>query len=117
MLNPDRIEEIRDESQDELRTHSWADRVIDELLTDAETRIAVAKAVAAVTDSKGRNLAQRVASVQRASQPTAEQVEKATGLLQALLEASAKYGVTIDDWDWVADLPGACRDVMHHKMR
>ncbi|MFF2215050.1 hypothetical protein [Streptomyces antibioticus] len=31
-----RIDEIREQSQSEDRTHEWADRVIDELLADAE---------------------------------------------------------------------------------
>ncbi|RSS59830.1 hypothetical protein [Streptomyces sp. WAC01280] len=35
-MNADRIAEIRDQHDDELRTHAWADRVIDELLADAE---------------------------------------------------------------------------------
>ena len=35
-MHADRIAEIRDQHNDELRTHGWADRVIDELLTAAE---------------------------------------------------------------------------------
>jgi hypothetical protein len=64
------------------------------------------------TDSKGRTPADRIAAVQRGGSPvTDKQRADATTLLAELLAAAERHGVTIDDWDWVADLPGACLDV------
>ncbi|MFI8767304.1 hypothetical protein ACIGN6_20650 [Streptomyces sp. NPDC053792] len=116
MIFHDRIREIRAESEDELRTHEWADRVIDELLTEAETRHAVDAAVRGTTDAKGRTLAQRIVAVRRGGTPsTADELDRAHDLLVLLLAAGAKYGLTLDDWDWVDDLPGTCRDLIRHK--
>ncbi|MGW0034969.1 hypothetical protein ACWDXD_34790 [Streptomyces sp. NPDC003314] len=116
MISRDRIRQIRAES--EHRTHEWAERVIDELLTEAETRNAVDFAVRGMTDSKGRNLAQRITTVHRYGTPsTATELDEAYDLLVLLLAAGAKYGITLDDWDLLADLPGACRDLIHHKHR
>ncbi|MFF7438700.1 hypothetical protein [Streptomyces sp. NPDC008122] len=116
MISRDRICQIRAESESEHRTHEWADRVIDELLTEAETRHAVDTAVRGMTDSKGRTLAQRITAVQRGgTPPTADELDRAHDLLVLLLAASAKYGLTLDDWDWVDDLPGTCRDLIRHK--
>jgi hypothetical protein len=35
----------------------------------------------------------------------------------AATQAAAKHGVTLDDFDWAADLPGACLDVIRAKTR
>ncbi|MFF0426971.1 hypothetical protein ACFYUJ_21470 [Streptomyces sp. NPDC004520] len=116
MISRARIHQIRAESESEHRTHEWADRVIDELLTEAETRDAVDFAVRGMTDSKGRNLAQRITTVQRhGTPPTAAELDEAYDLLVLILAAGAKYGLTLDDWDGVDDLPGTCRDLIHHK--
>ncbi|WP_435057535.1 hypothetical protein [Streptomyces sp. bgisy060] len=117
MISRDRIRQIRAEAESEHRTHEWADRVIDELLTEAETRNAVDFAIRGMTDSKGRNLAQRITTVQRHGTPTAAELDEAYDLLVLILAAGAKYGLTLDDWDWVADLPGTCRDLIRHKHR
>ncbi|MFI8398729.1 hypothetical protein ACIGG5_00565 [Streptomyces sp. NPDC085463] len=118
MISRDRIRQIRAESASEHRTHEWADRIIDELLTEAETRHAVDFAVRGMTDSQGRHLAQRLATVQRhGTPPTATELDEAYDLLVLLLTAGAKYGITLDDWDTVADLPATCRDLIRHKHR
>ncbi|WP_420082945.1 hypothetical protein ACN6AT_39230 (plasmid) [Streptomyces sp. JL4002] len=65
------------------------------------------------TDSQGRSTGERVAAVQRAGQPlTDTEQAAATRLLDAMLDAAAAQGVTLDDLDWVLDLPGGCRDVI-----
>ncbi|MER7515911.1 hypothetical protein [Streptomyces sp. NPDC126499] len=118
MISRDRIRQIRAESESEHRTHEWADRIIDELLTEAETRNAVDTAVRGMTDTKGRNLAQRIVTVKRyGTPPTAAELDEAYDLLVQVLTAGAKYGLTLDDWDWVDDLPGTCRDLIRHKHR
>jgi hypothetical protein len=64
-------------------------------------------------DSKGRTPADRVAAVQRGGGPvTEEQRAAAAALLADMLAAAGRHGVTLDDLDWVADLPGACLDVV-----
>ncbi|MCX2179932.1 hypothetical protein KV205_05220 [Streptomyces sp. SKN60] len=118
MISRTRIRQIRAESESEHRTHEWADRVIDELLTEAETRNAVDAAVRGRTDSRGRNLAQRIAAVRRGgTPPTAAELDEAYDLLVLVLAAGARYGLTLDDWDWVDDLPGTCRDLIRRKHR
>ncbi|MFD7980846.1 hypothetical protein [Streptomyces sp. NPDC059071] len=118
MISRDRIRQIREQSESEHRTHEWADRVIDELLTDAETRIAVDAAVHSMTDARGRNLAERVVTVKRyGTPPTAAELDEAYDLLALVLAAGTKYGLTLDDWDLVDDLPGTCRDLIRHKHR
>ncbi|MGP3691759.1 hypothetical protein ACTVZO_45260 [Streptomyces sp. IBSNAI002] len=67
------------------------------------------------TDSKGRTPAARVMAVKRATPALATEQWEATQLLTALLDAAAAHGVTLDDFDWVADLPGACLDVTRRK--
>jgi hypothetical protein len=70
------------------------------------------------TDRKGRTLAERVAAVHRHGDPvTPEQRAAAEQLLADMLKAAGLHGVTIDDFDWVADLPGACLDVVLAKSR
>jgi hypothetical protein len=70
------------------------------------------------TDSKGRSTGERVAAIQRGGSPTTEaQHTAATRLLDALLDAAADHDVTLDDLDWVTDLPGACLDVIRTKTR
>ncbi len=116
-LTPDRIRQIRDEHDSEHRTHDWADRVIDELLTDQERAHAVATGVA-LPDAKGRTLADRVAAIGRGGPPvTSEERAAAVALLAELLAGAAKYGVTLDDFDWTVDLPGGCLDVVRAKNR
>ncbi|MFB6628920.1 hypothetical protein ACFCWY_03435 [Streptomyces sp. NPDC056362] len=116
MISRDRIRQIRTESESELRTHEWADRVIDELLTEAETHHAIDTAVRGMTDRKGRTLTERIVAVQRGgTPPTADELDRAHDLLVLLLTAGAKHGLTLDDWDWIDDLPGTCRDLIRHK--
>ncbi|MEU3521834.1 hypothetical protein ABZ770_42515 [Streptomyces sp. NPDC006654] len=70
------------------------------------------------TDSKGRTLAERVDSVHRHGAPvTPEQRAAAEALLADLLEAAARHGVTLDDFDWTVDLPAGCLDVILAKAR
>ncbi|MGW2089705.1 hypothetical protein [Streptomyces sp. NPDC001880] len=64
------------------------------------------------TDRQGRSTGERVTAVPRAGRPlTDTEHTAATRLLDALLDAAAEHGVTLDDLDHVVDLPGACRDV------
>lgn len=72
----------------------------------------------AYTDRKGRTTADRIAAVQRHGDPiTDQQRADARLLLESLLLAAELRGVTLDDFDWVADLPGACVDVTLSKTR
>ncbi|MFG2919568.1 hypothetical protein ACGF0D_42715 [Kitasatospora sp. NPDC048298] len=65
------------------------------------------------TDSKGRSTWQRIAAVQRGGDPiTAQHRADAAALLDDVLAIAAKHGVTLDDFDWVDDLPGTCIDVI-----
>lgn len=60
-----------------------------------------------------RTPAERIAAVQRHGAPIADDTRtRATALLEDLLAAAARHGVGLADFDWVADLPGACVDVM-----
>jgi hypothetical protein len=63
-----------------------------------------------VTDT--RTLADRIAAVQRRTPLTAEQRAAAEQLLTDMLAAAAPHGVTLADFDWTADLPGACVNVV-----
>ncbi|MFG2098912.1 hypothetical protein [Streptomyces sp. NPDC048612] len=71
------------------------------------------------TDSKGRTLADRVGAVERfgPAPVTDQQRAAATALLADLLAAAERHGVTLDDLDWVADLPGVCLDVIRTHTR
>jgi hypothetical protein len=70
----------------------------------------------AFTDRQGRTTADRIAAVQRHGDPiTDQQRTEARLLLESLLLAAAGHGATLDDFDWVADLPGACLDVVRSK--
>lgn len=70
------------------------------------------------TDRQGRSTGERVAAIQRGGRPVTEaQHTAATRLLDALLDAAEAHGVTLDDLDWVADLPGACLDVVRRPAR
>lgn len=70
------------------------------------------------TDTKGRTLADRVAAIKRGGAPiTEERRTAATALLADLLAAAARHGVTLDDLDWVTDLPAACLDVIGTQTR
>lgn len=63
-------------------------------------------------DGKGRTPADRVAAVHRYGDPVTDaQRAAATALLVDLLVAAEEHGVTIEDFDGVSDLPGACLDV------
>lgn len=65
-----------------------------------------------------RTPAARIAAVHRHGAPTtAEQREAAEQLLTDLLAAAARHGVTLTDLDHVADLPGACVDVIRAQNR
>ena len=65
-----------------------------------------------------RTPADRVAAVHRHGDPiTAEQRAAATELLDDLLAAAARHGVTLSDFDSVVDLPGGCLDVVLAKVR
>jgi hypothetical protein len=71
-----------------------------------------------IVDSKGRTVADRVAAVHRHGDPvTDEQRSAAQALLTDLLEAAARHGVTLDDFDWTVDLPAGCLDVILAKAR
>lgn len=75
-------------------------------------------AVTTNTDAKGRTPADRIAAVQRGGAPaTDEQRDAATMLLVDLLDTAGRHGVTIDDLDYVLDLPGGCLDVVLLKTR
>jgi hypothetical protein len=67
------------------------------------------------TDSQGRSTGERIAAVQRARPLTSDEQAAATRLLDAMLDAAAGQGITLDDLDWVVDLPGGCLDVIRHK--
>ncbi|HET6636297.1 MAG TPA: hypothetical protein VFH77_14860 [Streptomyces sp.] len=70
----------------------------------------------AYTDAKGRTTADRIAAVQRHGGPiTDDQRRDARLLLESLLLAAELHGVTLDDFDWVVDLPGGCLDVILSK--
>ncbi|MFJ2568633.1 hypothetical protein ACIO02_37955 [Streptomyces sp. NPDC087568] len=70
------------------------------------------------TDSKGRSTGERIAAIQRGGDPVTDaQRTAATRLLDALLDAAAEHGVTLDDFDWTVDLPGGCLDVVLAKTR
>lgn len=70
------------------------------------------------TDRQGRSTGERITAVRRGGSPTTDaQHTAATRLLDVLLDAAADHGVSLDDFDWVADLPGACLDVIHAKAR
>ncbi len=65
------------------------------------------------TDRQGRTTAARIAAVQRFGDPITDQErDDARRLLNALLQAAAAFGVTLDDFDWTIDLPGGCLDVV-----
>lgn len=68
------------------------------------------------TDRKGRSTGERVAAIQRGGGPVTDaQQTAATRLLDALLDAAAEHGVTLDDFDWTVDLPGGCLDLIRNK--
>lgn len=68
------------------------------------------------TDRKGRTLADRIAAVERGGGPITEQQRAdATALLEELLTAAGRHGVTLDDFDWTVDLPGGCLDVVRSR--
>ncbi|MFE3875896.1 hypothetical protein ACFXPX_16050 [Kitasatospora sp. NPDC059146] len=62
------------------------------------------------TDRRDRSLADRVnaAAERRPDRGTEQDKAAATALLADLLQAAAKHGITLDTFDWVADLPGNC---------
>jgi hypothetical protein len=65
-----------------------------------------------------RTPAEAIAAVHRHGPPiTQEQQQAATALLEDLLAAAARHDVTLDDFAFVADLPGACVDLAVAKLR
>jgi len=69
-----------------------------------------------VTDT--RTTADRIAAVERGGGPiTDQQRADATALLDDLLAAAERHGVTLADLDWTVDLPGACVDVIRAQAR
>ncbi|MEU1627265.1 hypothetical protein ABZ746_18450 [Streptomyces sp. NPDC020096] len=64
-------------------------------------------------DGRGRTTADRIAAVRRGGPPvTSEQRDEARRLMNALLGAGQSFGIGLDDFDWVVDLPGVCVDVV-----
>lgn len=60
----------------------------------------------------------RVADVRRGgASATDTERAAATALLEDLLRAAERHGVTLADLDWVTDLPGACLDVVRRMRR
>ncbi|MFE5582522.1 hypothetical protein [Kitasatospora sp. NPDC056531] len=54
----------------------------------------------------------RINRVTRHGTPiTDQQRDDARRLLDAILDAAKPFGLTLDNFDWVADLPGICIDV------
>lgn len=64
------------------------------------------------TDRQGRSTGERIAAITTSAEQGA-----ATRLLDSLLDAAADHGVTLDDLDLTADLPGICRDVLRRNRR
>jgi hypothetical protein len=65
------------------------------------------------TDALGRSTGDRVTTVKRHGRPVTETEHgAAVRLLDSLLDAAADHGVTLDDLDWVADLPAICLDAV-----
>lgn len=62
------------------------------------------------TDSRGRSTGERVDAVKRTTPLTDSQHARATRLLDSILDAASAQGVTLDDFDWIADMPGVCVD-------
>lgn len=57
--------------------------------------------------------ADRIAAIERGGGPiTDRHRNEATALLIYLLDAADRCEFTLDDFDWVTDLPGACVDVV-----
>ncbi|MGC0319343.1 hypothetical protein [Kitasatospora acidiphila] len=111
-MKPERIEEIRIQSESEHRDHVWSDDVIGELLDDVQ-RTAAARLRVEGADDKGRTPADRIAGVQRFGDPiTDSQRARATALLLDLLAAAELHGATLSDFDFTIDLPGGCLDVI-----
>lgn len=82
----------------------------DELTTQAMTGDPV--------DREGRSTAARIADIRPTSDHiTTQQRDDARRLLNALLQAAAPFGMTLGDFDWVIDLPGACVDIVLSKAR
>lgn len=70
------------------------------------------------TDRQGRSTGERIAAVQRGgSHITEAQHTAATRLLDTLLDTADAHGITLDDFDCVADLPASCLDVIRTKTR
>lgn len=70
------------------------------------------------TDSKGRSTGERITAIQRGGRPVTDaQHTAATRLLDVLLDAADTRGITLDDFDWVTNLPAACLDVIRTRTR
>ena len=59
----------------------------------------------------------RVAAVDRAGPVTEAERADATALLDDLLAAARQHNITLVNFDWVTDLPGACVDVVRAQVR
>lgn len=60
----------------------------------------------------------RIAAIERGGGPITEQQRAAaTALLDDLLSAAARHGVTLADFDWVTGLPDTCVDVVLQQAR
>ncbi|MGW3230708.1 hypothetical protein [Kitasatospora sp. NPDC001095] len=70
------------------------------------------------TDRKNRTLADRInaAAERRPDHGTEQDKVTATALLADMLHAAAQHGITLEAFDWVADLPGTCyRAIVRHR--
>ncbi|MFG2738445.1 hypothetical protein ACGFX7_26935 [Streptomyces harbinensis] len=68
------------------------------------------------TDRRGRSSGERIAAVHRHGDPiTAAEQAAATHLLDAMLDAAADHGVTLETLDGVVDLPGAALDALRQQ--
>ena len=70
------------------------------------------------TDNKGRTLVQRIAAVERGGDPTTVgQQADAADLLADMLAVLALRGLTLDDADWVTNLPADAVDLVRYRDR
>jgi hypothetical protein len=113
-VTPEREHQIRALLDDEYRDACQLSDAVDDLLTELD-QVRGSREAADRPDTKGRTPADRIAAVRRATLPTPEQQQAATALLVDMLAAAARHGITLDDLDWVTDLPGACYDAVFAK--
>lgn len=46
---------------------------------------------------------------------TDQQIDDAAALMLAMLEAAQGFNVSLDDFDWLVDIPGACFDAIRRR--